>query len=243
MAGLSLFNGGKMESIFIRDHASTLYTPEFTSEEAKEAFLEGRMILKVDGSNHCLFYIDEDEKKEEWVIAARYDDQKRKYHQSQSPTYRPLPETGALNPAKYHKHAYLYRLMPLDSITGKKQRQIYGTLYDIVHAHRAILDTYRQKRGAQAITFEAVGTKFNRTPGVEDEIAAIALHDQQPEITVEPRTFERMRDFLLHEVSIEGVVVSYKNRYWKIRSDGMVKGHKVHTDHPRFIRPIVLRKE
>lgn len=213
MATYSPFNGGKMMHIFTI--SNNLYTPNFYSNEAKEALENGRFFVKIDGSNALLKKVDG-----VWYLYSRYDDGKRKINRDVLPSNTILLPEGK-NIDQYNsgnkEHAYFYQLRsrPLPEDKGKLAK-INRNLYRIVDEE---MKGFLEELKEDYITVELVGQKFNATPGVMAQ-CGIAPHSSQTiDVEKQFRTFIGMKDYLLNQKCIEGLVIEWKGVYWKIRSN------------------------
>ena len=197
------FNGGKMQHVFQWEPDHKSYQDVFTNDESKEALEKGELFVKIDGSNHC--FIKQDDV---WVPHARLDDRGKD-----------VPGTVALpdgsNASAYGTHRYTYRPLRAD-VSGKSQKRINARLLELTEAYSEKIDTLAQ--GESHLTFEAVGRKFQRTPGVDADVH-IAVHCEQELKDDVERSFSGVRDFL-EQHACEGVVVKHDGLYWKILSKG-----------------------
>ena len=99
-------------------------------------------------------------------------------------------------------------------------------MYDLVDRHAEHLET-ELKLKDNFMTVEWVGRKFNKTPGVDADIALCVHHEQVP-LTNVPREFSELRTWLM-EQGIEGVVVEHRGVYWKVRTDCFHKPFQITT--------------
>ena len=211
------FNGGKMFHIF--DIENGQYTNEFTSEEAKLALELGDFYIKIDGSNHMIKLI-----KGGFYIFARYDDKKgglteEDFESGMFINLGPgnISSYVSDNGKKVINHKYVYRIVervePDDKgKAAKLVRKMYACLERATH-----LPIFKGMREGDQLTFEAIGTKFNKTPGCDEEVA-IALHASQTVYFDEARSFEGVQKFL-KENCCEGLVVDLNGKFFKIRSN------------------------
>jgi hypothetical protein len=229
------FNGGKMFHIFkLRDDHT--YLPEFDWFYSKEVLENCEFYMKIDGANHCLF-----KENDQWIVGERYDDKKEKFNNGIPPDFRSLP-IGS-NSYQHHIHHYYYHLLYPEK-AGKKKRKIIEKMYALIEEKKEIIDKLANDN--KYLTFEAVGKKFNKTPGIDEDVD-IAIHCMQTLNYTGPRTFEGIQKYLLEEVCIEGIVVEYQGRYWKIRSDCFDKKCAFSQIRKRgipnnFIEPVLLNK-
>ena len=186
---------------------NNLYVPKF-NPGAQEALEKGTLRIKVDGQCGAIVKIDG-----KLMLATRYDDQKGKVHLGvgMKTGFVEMPE--GKNPSTFQKHHYAFELWPRPPAEAKgKQLKLRLRLYDI-------LDTIESDRLVGNFTsVEYVGKKFQQTPGYELDIL---LHHELPIQTVE-RTWEAIKSFVC-EKPIEGLVVEYQGKYWKIRQNCFTK--------------------
>jgi hypothetical protein len=204
-----------------------LYKNEYYNTEAREAVEFGTYFVKVDGANHII-------KKKDGVINLymRYDDKRGFYKKDSLPF-------NMLNLSEYTSsvhHSYYYKSC---ADTQGKLEKVYSRLTRIAEkAFNAHPD------GEYSV--EIVGSKFQRTPGV-DSSAEIALHsDQNIEVDLDKRNFKGI-DELLQMYCIEGFIIQYNKKYWKVRSNcydkkcifEMVKCGKVPVPE-NLLKPVLL---
>lgn len=220
------FNGGKQGHVFgIGDE--NLYTGQCASEETAKILADPQTVFfwKIDGSNMCIFMDAAEDGTHELTLYQRYDDKKGKVtpQDLESGKYRVLAEGP--NPSKYNNHVYYYTPVPKpdDPSLSKKQRKMSTALYDAVNRSRDMVEKLCETHGF--CTVEAVGRKFNKTPEVSDIDFGLAPHELQiADVPQEARTFEGIRDLLLKEYAVEGVVLrSVDGKCLKIRSNCMSK--------------------
>lgn len=211
------FNGGKMLHIFELD--KSLYTQNFTSPEAKEAFEMGEVFVKIDGSNAC---VKKGGMDGEWTLYRRLDSRGKDISGNKDIISLPDGE----NPATYGKHTYNYQLVD-PNVKGKNIRKMHRRLCEIVKLGSKTLDSLTS---GDFLTVELVGSKMNNTIEVANDIPYhIAVHCQQGiDIPPKYRTFDGIKKILVDDVICEGFVFLHKGKYWKLIVDCFQKGSKFH---------------
>jgi len=186
------FNGGKQYHIFnIQDN---IYKDEFTSEESKEAFENGIFYTKIDGANG--YHLD-------GILYERYDDKKNILDPNNLPDGIINIPVGE-NPCIYEGHHYYYSKMD-SKTTNKKLKKVYEDLY-------YQLNTKKEKNGS----VEFVGPNFQLTPRYNNN--KYIFHQSLSLNLNFNRNFKNIKNYL-NTVVEEGVVIEYKGKYWKIRSN------------------------
>jgi hypothetical protein len=117
-----------------------------------------------------------------------------------------------------HKYHYFYEKqarVTKDKSTYNKTDKMLVKLYDMVDT--AVRENRLELTDFQ--TVEMIGDKFQKTLGVDKDVAMAVHKDQQIEIPDEQRNYDGIKKFLLEDKCTEGIVIEHKNRYWKIRSN------------------------
>jgi hypothetical protein len=206
------FSGGKMSHIFEMDAKTHLYTNTYTSHEAEEALVHGTYYTKIDGSNGLLVWEDGE------IKAYRRHDCRGK---AKGTPAKHIPLPPGRNPSVVPGHQYFYE--EVDRQAKKKAGKLNRSIYDVVSRHYQHLAAELKLRDG-FMTVELVGTKFNRTPGVEADVAMILHHEQ--ECMVMNRTFAGVRAWI-EAHGTEGLVVEHRGVFWKIRGNLFDAGHRI----------------
>ncbi len=197
------FNGGKMIHIFELDKDTGLYQEKITSAEAETALREGTAFYKIDGSNGMILRGDDGEPR----AFQRLDTRGR------------APPEGCIRLPKgpnvdiFKDHSYWYQ--PITTcVQGKKAKQRNQSMLDVVEKHKDSLLAY-----GKYVSVEWVGTKFNKTPGVPNDVA-IAIHVEQRCEKNFDRSYQGVKDLLLEaDPPIEGLIFELDSVFWKVRAD------------------------
>mmetsp|Transcript_3547 Transcript_3547/g.5423 ORF Transcript_3547/g.5423 Transcript_3547/m.5423 type:complete len:231 (-) Transcript_3547:136-828(-) len=219
----SKFNGGKMAHIFQFDKDTHLYTPQTMSEEASDALKYGTFYYKIDGSNGMIVCQENGQ-----LLAFQRLDTRGK----PIPAHCMRLPTGS-NVDCYEKHSYCYEPITID-VQGKKAKKKNKAMLDLV-------EKYKDRFSGQKYTsVEWVGTKFNKTPGVPDDVA-LAIHAEQTvcEDDTPARTYENFRSYFL-ETAIEGFIIEHNGVFWKIRGDGFDRKCPFALDKAAVRPPVFL---
>lgn len=239
------FNGGKQGHIFKTekdasggdsDNAMT-YIAEWNCPESKEAMFalrtgHAQARRKIDGS--CGAIIRGPDGR--WNIYQRFDDKKNRFKNgTEIPVgYIHLPDGENTKvysyQAEHTHHRYYFKL--LDRVQKSKGEQsIVNSLYSVV-------DRDDVKLEKDYYSVELVGPNFNSTPGMSKN--GIALHEAQ-EIAVKIPELDEPNDWFIWFKEYfkahrdEGLIISYKGRYWKIH------GYKFCPDLPKdYMLPVLL---
>lgn len=228
------FTTGKMEHIFQFEpmgKRNLKYTPNYTSDEAKEALNNFEKIyMKIDGSCGALIRT-----KDGWRIYNRFDDSKNKFKGEVPEGYIALPQGG--NSDRYEGHRYYLRLLavPVPPEGGK----LKGEDAFVYLLYQRVFELEKNGELTNLPDFnsiELVGKNFNNTPGVVGN--GIVLHSEQ---TIELPTQERPKSpeewlkFLStvfqpkeSDICMEGVVLEYRGKWWKIRAEHICDGKKAY---------------
>jgi hypothetical protein len=209
------FNGGKMVHIFEFDNETKLYAPHVASKSASEALENGRLFYKIDGSNGMIL-IDRDDNDDNGSTSSNT----LLAFQRLDTRGRPVPDhctplPNGNNADVYEGHSYCYEPI-LSDVPGKKSKKRNEAMLAVVQKHADHLSSL----GRDAVSIEWVGQKFNKTPGVPQDVA-IAIHSEQicEEQPID-RSYEGVRSFLLGvDPPIEGLVIEFQGTYWKVRAD------------------------
>ena len=194
-----------------------VYSSRFSCPEAQEALEKGTFYWKVDGACGMVRYNSEEDELE---VYERQDTRGREASEDLVPL-RPGENQHEYGKDK-DRHTYFMRKVAITDEDGKKQKKIKAAILDVLKANRDVLISACREHGKDGwLSVELVGTKFQKTPGVEDEVA-IALHKDQNLIIDGdlPRSYDEAKKFL-GQRSVEGIVVEWNGRYWKLRSNLM----------------------
>lgn len=212
------FNCDKMRHIFLTenevdsDNAKT-YQQVWLCEETQELMTSGKakFYRKIDGSCGALV-----KNGDSYDIYQRYDDKKRKFKDQELPEgYIKIPSGENSVRREFEKnwvnHHYFLRKLSREP-ENKTDKRINQGLYQVLAETKTDLtkDFY---------SVELVGPNFNRTPGMEKN--SIAIHEFQktpveiPTFQTIPEWFAFFTDYFTNHRD-EGLIVEYKNRYWKI---------------------------
>jgi hypothetical protein len=227
---IPIFNGGKMAHLFAFDETAHLYTRKVASESALE---KGRLYYKVDGSNG--------------LVQSSPDGQDLEAFQRLDTRGRPPPENCRELPAgqnvdSYQGHSYYYEQIRPD-VNGKNARKRNDAMLRVVQTHSDNFRSLFQSSGGKYVSIEWVGRKFNKTPGVNHDVA-IAIHSEQVCDEAVNRNYDDIRSFLLEsDPPIEGLILEHEGIYWKVRSDCFDKSCRFKTETasarpPVFLAPI-----
>lgn len=238
MVDQNIFNGGKMYHLFEkegRNYKDEYYRPDslyhIFPDEKKEALTAasfGNVFLKVDGS--C-GHIEVDENGE-ITCYQRYQDKKgvvniSEIHDSKIIACCPFQNLYEGKNATSNKGKKYYMRRILLNTLKKKERIIWDQVYGIAKMAAQNGDLLPNNH----YSVEYVGAKFNSTPCIIEDVGIAIHHLQNLESLMkqlDPPTsraewpltvlkyFER---FFLH-FAIEGLVIEYKGRWWKVRADG-----------------------
>jgi hypothetical protein len=160
---------------------------------------------------------------------------------------RELPSDGG-NTTKYtspdgKEHTYYMEKIVLLETDGKKQKKNKKIILDVLERHKTTFKELIEQNSSDFVSVEIVGTKYNRTPGVAAP-AAIAPHCLQKVVLENkslPRTYEEAKQFLLSSgMAVEGLVVEYNGKYWKLRSDMFDPNCDFVTNKSKVMPPIVF---
>ena len=232
--GEHTFAGGKMSHLFEMERGWDETNPKraryfhaFTSDLAQEALKNSdNMYWKVDGSCGIITY---DVAADELSIYQRIDTR------GKGPTSTLIDLPAGKNPTEYvsnnQPHSYFMEQVKVSENDGKKAKKNKLALLDVLERNKnEIIDLILSNNGEDAdspfLSVELVGTKYNRTPGVDAPVA-IAPHCLQkisPEETAYlpnslPRAFDELKLFLIDsDIIVEGIVVEHKGQYWKVVS-------------------------
>lgn len=209
------FNGGKMFHIFgIKDGA---YTGEFSSTGAQDAFEYGDVFHKVDGSNGAIELIDG-----VYTLLTRFDDKKGRVDAT-DPTYKTLKvgnvsEYESDNGRKKVSHHYFLKkvVRPVPNESGKDakiRREMYRVLDLAIEGGNETLSLMRE---GDRVSCEIIGKKFNKTPGVDEDVN-IAIHCEQT-VYFPERSISSVRDFLSIN-NCEGLIFNLGGICYKVRSN------------------------
>lgn len=224
------FGCGKMSHV-LRRGANGKYDPhEWLCSEAAEAFAYGDVFIKIDGS--CWFMMKDGDR---WQLYRRQDKKKWGPETELPDGFMRLHAGG--NTDTYEGHYYVLQLMPrsapekdengkiMRSAARKKldgydkgERKLVAPMYKIldhpdVTAH---LDAEAERLERNWFTFEAVGKKFQQTPGVDADVD-IALHHEQC-IDVKFTTIEDAHAYIMKH-GVEGLIFHHGTKSWKLRGN------------------------
>jgi hypothetical protein len=219
------------------------YLPQLKSE-GREALLEGKWFVKIDGSNGLLIFNDE---TKQYDLYRRYDDKKDKFKDVPPPGYINLPQGCNFDTyqSKSVSHRYYQNLQARPSADAKGgEAAIWREMYaqvDRAHVEGRLNGPDGTPRKYHSV--ELVGKNFSGTPGVAG--IGIALHAEQetgkPAGT--PQTDEEWYAFFskyFKTVCCEGLVVEHKGLYWKVLAgqfgpDVLWKKSKGSANPPKMI--------
>lgn len=203
------FNGGKMQHVFMFENSQ--YKDTFTSNEAKEAFQNGKYYVKIDGSNGMIMKTNDGN----LLPYTRYDIRGKHGEIKVAEGVENILE--GMNPSQYGNHNYFYKLV--DKNARKKQGKINTKMYDLLETHQDHINDIIPETGRLSI--EWVGNKFNKTPAINVDVAFCIHHEQEYSFQddTKPQNFQEMRNYLLNNISVEGFVLSHNGKFWKIRSN------------------------
>lgn len=245
---MATFNGGKLYHIFqsmvtkrTKWFDVMYYSSEFASEHAKEAFLNGTPLLKVDGECSIIMKVNG-----EYVIYLRRDNYKGDGIQIQLPDGKQLSHYSSPD-GKEHNYSYI--LLPKDLQTGKGKKKsapgpdTYQALQNAIL--EGVIPDPSSEDAPEFLTFEWVGTKHQSDPdGLGVEHAMISHNEQSLLFPIEfERTFEGVRKLAL-EHRFEGLVFVHEDgtRY-KVRCEmfeGDVKWNKSNKKEKTTIKPKIV---
>lgn len=271
-----------MYHVFLRDE-NHQYIDEYDSKEAKEALENGVFYVKINGSNNMLVKSNVDEK---WYCYQRYNDKRGKYDGKENnlideqsglldicdlrPGNNPSVYRGTqtskqqVHDEKSRKHHYYYvlRERTIPGVKSRRPCKVNKRVYQVidnsaVEIDQKFSDLQENNDGKQTyMTVELIGKKFNKTLGVDEDVA-IAIHsDQRIDIEPERRSFDGIKAFLLSFIC-EGLVVEHNGTFWKILTEnfdensnfsklrnGLVKDNTNHLQEDEFrqsfIPPVVI---
>jgi hypothetical protein len=267
-----------------------VYGPNFASPQAQEALENANNVYwKIDGACGLLKLIDNDDSDENSVLEL-YERQDTR-GKDPPPDLVPLPmkcmhdvftpglnniensneqknmickNTNVYADSKDRRHTYYMKKVQLEDNDGKGQRKIKRSLLQVLDDnHDKLIDAIK-KYGTDDgyLSVELIGNKFQKTPGVDNDVA-IAIHcEQRIEFAVErenvdknidkltsevkdfnnrmvifPRSFNGLKD-LLSSKNVEGIILEHNEIFWKIRSNLMNRGCLFETDRSNAIPPI-----
>jgi hypothetical protein len=187
------------------------------------------MYKKIDGSCGIVSY---DVAADELSLYQRIDTRGR------DPSFALVPLPVGKNPVNYESseqaHSYFMEKIVVSEGDGKKAKKNKRALLDVLERNKDALvdlilsETSSDDDGSSPLylSVELVGTKFNKTPGVDAPVA-LAPHclqtlstDDTPYLPQSlPRTFDELNLVLIDsEIVAEGIVVEHKGIYWKVHS-------------------------
>jgi hypothetical protein len=233
----AFFNGGKMEHIFkmvrINNNKNAYCEDFFSNEAARTALEQGRRYWKIDGACGMIRLCGDNG---QLLEAYERQDTRGRPPGRDDGLLVPLP-TGA-NASAYGgeqgdeeeeatmnrpRHTYYMRKVVVTEKDGKKQRKLKQAMLDILTQNRdALVEAIRTHGSSEGwLSVEWVGTKFQKTPGVEVPVAlCLHCHQRVQEDAELPRTYQQVKD-LLARTAVEGIVIEHAGRFWKIRSNLM----------------------
>jgi hypothetical protein len=226
--------GGKMYHIF--EHKNGIYSQNVNYEknniQDEKEFLDiinlGKYYHKIDGGNGLLIYQDSDMR---YYLFKRFDNKTFKSNNKSNIVIENTVEVpNKLNPSVYETngciHKYYQELVPREKERKNKLDQALILIYkDIDLAHKS--GRFMQDgKLIPVISVELVGPNYSKTPGVS--VTTLAIHNEQipnnlnlVEFNSNLQFYEFLKDYF-SKVTCEGLVICYKNKYYKILANMFV---------------------
>jgi len=210
-----IWNGGKISSMFAYEGSKYNDNLQFSSNEAKEAFYDGKWYLKVDGSCCAI----------DTISGIAY--QRVNLPNKDIPKMNIKMENGSQpnRIVKDNKETHNYYWQPFDKPNENqksKQRKLLEEIYKVTSRY---CNEYKNNNSeGNLILVEFCGQKFQKTPNIKEDIVIVEHLKQEFNTILSDGTNIREPELVkkyLSEHAIEGFICSHPvtNTRYKIRSN------------------------